>query len=86
MKKLQLRAEGLNWREIEDEVVAVDTVTSTYLSANGSGLLLWRELARGATHDELVSRLVDAYGIDRERASGDVDQFVEDLSTQGLLA
>jgi hypothetical protein len=86
MKQLRLRTSDLEWREIEDEVIAVDVQTSTYVSANGSGMLLWRELAEGTTRAALVDRLVEAYGIDAERAGVDVDRFLEDLRSKGLLA
>jgi hypothetical protein len=84
--QLRLRTSDLEWREIEDEVIAVDVQTSTYLSANSSGMLLWRELARGTTRAALVDRLVEVYGIEGERAAADVDRFLEDLVSHGLLA
>jgi hypothetical protein len=86
MKELRLRTSDLEWREIEDEVIAVDVQTSTYLSANGSGKLLWRELAKGTTKEGLVDCLVNVFKIERDRASADVDRFLDDLSSQGLLA
>ena len=85
MNRLKLREEGLTWREIDDEVVALDVETATYLSANPSGRLLWRALASGATRDELVSCLLDEFEIDAERAGADVDAFIDELSQQGLL-
>jgi hypothetical protein len=85
MNRLKLREEGLTWREIDDEVVALDVETATYLSANPSGRLLWRALAFGATRDELVSCLLDEFEIDAERAGADVDAFIAELSQQGLL-
>jgi hypothetical protein len=85
MTELQLRAEGIRWREIEGELVAVDLSSSTYLGANASGLELWRALAEGADHDDLVSRLVDVFGIGRERAAQDVDAFLAVVSAKRLL-
>ena len=85
MTRLKLRDEGLTWREIDDEVVALDVETATYLSANASGLLLWRSLSDGATREELVSRLVAEFEIDEERAGADVDAFIGELSQRGLL-
>jgi hypothetical protein len=85
VKQLRLRSRDLSWREIEDEVVAVDMETSTYVSANASGVVLWRALADGATRDELIDRLVEEFDIDRARAGADVDRFVDELSSQGLL-
>lgn len=86
MSELRLRAEALNWREVDGELVVVDTQASTYLAANPTGLLLWQALATGTTRDDLAARLVERYGIDAERAGADVDGFLETLRTRGLLA
>ena len=85
MKRYRLRDEGLSWRRIEDEVVAVDVPTSTYLSANDSGTVLWQALADGATHEELTALLVERFGIDTDAAATDVDDFLAQLREQGLL-
>jgi hypothetical protein len=84
---LHLRTNDLSWREIDDEVIAVDVETSTYLAANEAGTLLWRQLGgSGATRQELVDLVVQTYGIDAERAAGDVDAFLAELKSKGLLA
>jgi hypothetical protein len=82
---LRLRAEAVRWREIDQEVVAVDLNNSVYLSANESGRLLWRRLESGATVDELVVELVAAFGIDRQPARVDVETFVAALDARDLL-
>jgi Coenzyme PQQ synthesis protein D (PqqD) len=82
---VKLRQDRVHWREIDEEVVAVDVDSSTYLSTNGSGALLWLELAQGTTRDALVERLAQAYLIDSERAESDVDAFLAELRGQGLL-
>jgi hypothetical protein len=85
MSELHLRAEDLAWREIDAEVVAVDVTTSTYLSANESGAVLWRLLADGATSAELAAALEERFGIDRQRAEADVDAFIKALEHRALL-
>ena len=82
---LKLRDDRVSWREIDDDVVAVDIDRSTYLSTNGSGALLWLELAGGTTREALVERLAQAYLIDAGRAAADVDSFLSDLDDHGLL-
>lgn len=84
-ERLRLRADALSWREIDGEVVAVDIPTSTYLSANSSGALLWTMLSKGATQEELASTLVEAFDIDEERAQADARAFVDALAARGLL-
>jgi hypothetical protein len=83
----RLRTNDLSWREIDDEVIAVDVETSTYLGTNKAGALLWRRLSEGgATKQELVDILVETYGLDAERARTDVQAFLDDLAARGLLA
>jgi hypothetical protein len=85
MAKLRLRPEALVWREIDNELVAVDMASSTYLSANRSGALLWQMLATGTTHTELVKGLVNQFGISSDRAASDVDAFLHGLESRELL-
>ncbi len=86
MNELRLRADALVWREIDNELVAVDMASSAYLSANQTGAMLWQMLAAGTTRRELVERLVERFGISSEQAQSDVDVFVQDLKARELLA
>jgi hypothetical protein len=83
---LRLRTDELNWRQIDDEIVALDGRKGAYLAINGSGALLWPLLVDGATPEQLVAVLVESYGIDKREAAADTDEFVSALSDQGLLA
>jgi hypothetical protein len=76
----------LAWREIDGEIVAVDTRTSTYLSTNSSATALWRALSEGTTRKALVDELVSRFDVERATAETDVDAFLADLGRQGLLA
>jgi Coenzyme PQQ synthesis protein D (PqqD) len=82
---LKLRTDGVQWQEVEGEVVALVGDTSTYVSTNPTGSALWRSLAAGTTTEELVAELVLAYGVDPMVAAGDVASFVDSLRTQHLL-
>jgi hypothetical protein len=83
--RLRLRDDAVRWREIEQEIVAVDLGRSDYVSTNESGVLLWRRLAVGTTRQQLVEELVSAFGIDRGRASEDVGRFLDELDARNLL-
>jgi hypothetical protein len=86
MTRLTLRADDLHWREIDDEIVVLESRGSRYMAINSSGGLLWRMLARGATRDELITALVDHYGIDADGAAADADRFVDQMRAAALLA
>jgi len=85
MNELKLRSADLHWREIDDEIIALEARGSNYVAANGAGTLLWRALAEGTTRDALADVLIATYGIDRDRARADADRFVAEVAAQGLL-
>jgi hypothetical protein len=85
MTEVKLRDEGVAWKEVDGEIVALDEQAAVYLAANPAGALLWRTLARGATRDALAAELMREYGIDRERAETDTDAFLRELGERGLL-
>ena len=86
MTTLRLRQQGLDWREIGDEIVALDAQDAVYLALRGSGVIAWRLLADSTTQHEIVSALVETYGIDAARAADDVNRFVATLNERRLLA
>lgn len=83
--EIRLRAEGIEWREVDGEIVALDLGSSSYLAANKTATVLWPELVDGTTRESLVKKLVDAYGLDEEAAGRDVDAFVDQLRENGML-
>jgi hypothetical protein len=83
--QLRLRNKAIEWRQIEAEVVAVDTRKSVYMAVNRSGALLWPALVAGATREELVERLTHAFDIARGSAEADVDAFLRVLEEHDLL-
>ena len=85
MTIFRLRDEKLRWLESNQEVIAFDEAGAAYFGANQTGSVLWHLLAGGSTRDDLVRALVDAFGVDEERAGTDVDAFLNQLQEQGLL-
>lgn len=83
---LRLRGEGLEWRLLEGEIVALDAPAEKYLSVNRTGTVLWQALTCGATREDLIAHLVEAFDVDGEKAARDLDVFLATLDAQGLLA
>ncbi len=69
-----------------DQTVILELDHDRYTRLNGSAGLLWDELAEARTESELAARLVAAYGIDDDRARGDVGRLLARLRDGGLLA
>jgi hypothetical protein len=82
---MQLRQDRLTWHVAGDDVVVLDLRGSVYLKLNGSGRLLWEQLADGASETDLVTFLADRFGIARDRAEADVEAFVADLRRRDLV-
>jgi hypothetical protein len=84
-ESLRIRGDALEWRRVEGEIVALDLRRSEYLAINPSGAALWPALLEGATRDQLVERLLEKWGVDREAAERDVDTFLSQLEGRDLL-
>jgi hypothetical protein len=85
MEHLSLRSEVLEWKEVEGEIVALDLRTSTYVAINRTGASLWPLLVEGATHEMLVQRLVERFGVAPTVAAADLDSFLDQLRRQNLI-
>ena len=55
------------------------------ITLNSTGKLLFEKLQTGCTREELIAALTDAYGVDEETASKDVDAYLAVLTNKGLL-
>ena len=83
---MRIRTERLTWREVDDELVALDLDRSTYFTANPAAALLIKLLAEGSvTRDGLVAALLAEFDVEPAVAGGDVDAFLADLDRDGLL-
>ena len=82
---LKLR-DGVEWRHVEEQILALDTKSSTFFNANRAGALLWSALSAGRTREQLAQTLVDEYRIDLQAARRDVDAFLGVLAKHRLLA
>lgn len=50
------------------------------LSLNECGAYLWRKLAGGSDKTEIVNKLCEEYGLEREEALSDVEDFLKQLN------
>jgi hypothetical protein len=85
VSKLQLNSDDVDWRVVEGEVIALRRSAAAYLGVNHAGTLLWRALQTGADEARLADLLVESYGISGDAARADVDAFLDQLRSQGLV-
>ena len=76
MDRVAVRADELAWNEVDDQIVVLDTATSTYHAVSGAGVVLWPMLVAGATRADLLERLTGTFEVDRGRAEADLDAFL----------
>lgn len=76
---------AVEWRRVDGEIVALDLISSSYVSINGSGAVLWPSLDAGATRETLVARLVEEFDLSQGDATHDVHAFLAELSRLRLL-
>ncbi len=81
---------GFMLREIAGQSVVVP-LGARVVEFNGimtlseSGALLWRRLENGATIEEMVELLLQEYEIDRDTASKDVEEFIDNMASNKLI-
>ena len=77
-------------RIVDDQAVVIpisggaERRTSVY-TFNESGTMLWGMIEAGGSAAELADRLQSTYGLSAEQAVADAEQFVTDLTEEGLI-
>lgn len=67
-------------------ILVLVLATGDRFVVNHAATVLWDQLAlSGTTESDLVTRLVEHFAIDEERARRDVNTFLEMLRTRSLL-
>lgn len=72
----------------EQVVVAIGEAAALLnglIKLNASGVMLWKQLEKGAQRSELVDTLLERYDITHEQAELDVDAFLKPLLDIGAV-
>lgn len=80
--------EDVVFTDLDDgSAVLLHLESKYYYSLNDTGSFLWKliEKQEGTTEQEMINELCDAYDVDKTKAKQDVEEFVRDLSEQGLI-
>ena len=88
MVKKFIAREDVVFTDLDDgSAVLLHLETKYYFSLNETGSFLWKLLEQetGATEDEMVNELIEAFDVAQDRAKTDVAEFLGQLSEQGLI-
>jgi hypothetical protein len=73
------------WRRVEEESVLLNVDTSEYYSLDPVGTRIWELLGKGEALDAVAEGLAKDYGISKDRAAKDAQEFVSDLLKESLI-
>ena len=70
----------------EDLIILLETDNDEMLGLNATAKLLWAELERPKTLEQLVLSVSTVFDVDSKQARSDVIVFLNKLSDSGLMA
>jgi hypothetical protein len=71
--------------QVIDELMILDLDSGIYHSLNVVGTSIWKSLTKGKCQSEIVDVLVSEFDVTSEAASRDVDAFIAQLLSLGLV-
>jgi PqqD family protein of HPr-rel-A system len=81
------REENLPFQRMDEETIVVDPRAREVHLLNETGARIWELLETAASVDELCEALAEEYeGASPEALRGDVEAFLTDLGSKGLVA
>jgi len=79
------RAEGVIWREIEDEIVVLKEDGLSVHVLNKTAARIWEMCSGDFGLDEIAANLCERYDVSSEKASADVRNVTAKMVEIGLL-
>lgn len=80
-----MRKEGLLVREVDGEVLVLDTESDRIHQLNLSASFIWHQFAAGAPADEIAKRLAITFDVDDDTAYRDVSAILRDFLALGFV-
>ena len=82
--------EGFLIREVSGQTVIIPDGESNngfkgMIKLNATAKILWEAIAAGEDKETIASKLVEKYGLPKEKALGDVQAFIDRMKEEGFL-
>jgi hypothetical protein len=71
--------------DLAEELILLDPATREMFSLNATGRVVWRALVEGGGRALAIARLTEAFDVEPDAASADVDALIARLAAAGLL-
>lgn len=80
-----VRNASVLWRELDDEAILLDPQAGCSYNLNPVGTLIWKLLDGQHSAADMVAAICEAYEVEPEQASRDVQLLLEDLLANKLV-
>jgi len=84
--RLQPRGEEIAAKVIDGEAIMINLANGVYYSMDKVGGLIWEMIERKESLEEMITALLARYDVSREQALADVEQLVDELLRENLVA
>ena len=81
-----VRNPSVLWRELDGEAILLDPQAGCSYNLNPVGTLIWKLLDGQHSAEDIVAAICEAYDVEPEQASRDVQYLFEDLLTNNLVS
>jgi hypothetical protein len=82
---MAFQKDGLTYRDLDGELIVVDSTTGYIHQLNHTGTLIWSLLSEGVSIEAIEARVSGEFDLDPETVRHDVLGFVEQLERAGLV-
>lgn len=70
---------------VENEAVLLHVSSGMYYSLSETSLPFWEALQKQQPFELAIENIMDEYEVDRDRVLNDLEVFIEELSSYGLI-
>jgi hypothetical protein len=78
-------SEHVRTRMTQDGAVLLDIKGGHMVTLNPIGSIIWQQLSDGHSREQIAAYLASEFGISREHATADVNEFLDQLEAQHLI-
>ncbi len=80
------RKKSVPWRIIDEEAVLIDIDKGEVFQLNDVGALIWQTMDGNITVNGLINEVCARFDVDRDKASLDVFEFIDELCRRGAVS